>query len=71
MNNKQKRKDTRRERRADRELLRNLGRNDHEVVNFRGRMIPVLGTVGGTKEESEQTAKNIERYFAGKNGGGQ
>jgi hypothetical protein len=38
-------------------------RPDHESVYFKGKFIPVLGTVGGTREESEQTAKNIERFF--------
>ena len=37
---------------------------DHEMVKFNGRLIPVLGTVGGTKEQSEETARNIENYFA-------
>lgn len=67
MNNRQKRKETRRVRHADRETLRGLDRNDHEVVNFNGQLIPVLGTVGGTVEQSRQTARNIERYF-GKGG---
>jgi hypothetical protein len=34
------------------------------MISFRGRLIPVLGTVGGTAEESRQTARNIERFFA-------
>lgn len=34
------------------------------MVKFNGRLIPVLGTVGGTKEESEETARNIESYLA-------
>jgi hypothetical protein len=42
------------------------GRQDHGVVKFRGKLIPVLGTVGGTKEESEQTARNIENWLAGR-----
>ncbi len=41
-----------------------VGRGDHEMISFRGRLIPVLGTVGGTAEESRQTARNIERFFA-------
>jgi hypothetical protein len=40
------------------------GRSDHEVVSFGGKLIPVLGTVGGTAEESAQTAQNIERFLA-------
>lgn len=39
-------------------------RNDHEMIKFKGRLIPVLGTVGGTREESIQTARNIEQFFA-------
>ena len=50
--------------------LAKAGRNDHEVVKFRGRLVPVLGTVGGTEEQSRETARNIERYFAWKKGGG-
>jgi hypothetical protein len=37
---------------------------DHEVINFRGQLVPVLGTVGGSKEESEETARNIEAFLA-------
>lgn len=40
------------------------GRQDHEMVVFDGVLIPVLGTVGGTAEESRQTAENIERFLA-------
>lgn len=39
-------------------------RQDHPVVKFRGRMIPILGTVGGTAEQSRETAKNIEAFVA-------
>jgi hypothetical protein len=39
------------------------GRGDHEVINFHGRLIPVLGVVGGTREQSEETARNIERFL--------
>lgn len=46
-----------------------LGRKDHAVVKFQGQLIPVLGVVGGTKEQSRETAKNIDRYFAQKRGG--
>jgi len=39
-------------------------RADHEVVWFRGRLVPILGTVGGTLEQSLETARNIEAFFA-------
>lgn len=39
-------------------------RPDHEMISYQGHLIPVLGTVGGTPEESRQTAENIERFFA-------
>jgi len=38
--------------------------SDHEVVKFRGALVPILGTVGGTPEQSRETAKNIEAFFA-------
>jgi hypothetical protein len=41
-----------------------VSRGDHEVVSFRGQLIPVLGTVGGTSEQSRETALNIERFLA-------
>lgn len=50
---------------STRKHLAAVTRKDHAVVKFHGRLIPVLGTVGGTKEESAETARNIERYFAG------
>ena len=37
---------------------------DHEVILFRGQLIPVLGTVCGTAEQSRETARNIERFIA-------
>jgi hypothetical protein len=40
-----------------------LDRGDHEVIRFGGRLIPVLGTVGGTPAESRETAMNIERFL--------
>jgi hypothetical protein len=40
------------------------GRADHPMICFGGKLIPVLGTIGGTKEQSEATAQNIENYFA-------
>jgi hypothetical protein len=42
------------------------GRGDHEVVRVGNRPVPVLGTVGGTPEQSRQTAKNVENYFSRK-----
>jgi hypothetical protein len=42
------------------------GRGDHEVVRVGNRPVPILGTVGGTPEQSRQTAKNIENYFGTK-----
>ena len=41
-----------------------VGRGDHEMISVRGRLIPVLGTVGGTADESRETARNIERFLA-------
>lgn len=38
-------------------------RQDHETVYVGGQFIPVLGTAGGSKEESAQTAQNIERFL--------
>ena len=37
--------------------------NDHEMICFEGKLIPVLGTVGGTDEEARETARNIERFL--------
>jgi hypothetical protein len=42
------------------------GRGDHEVVRVGNRLVPVLGTVGGTPEQSRETANNIENYFSRK-----
>lgn len=39
------------------------GRSDHEAILFNGVMIPILGTVGGSEEESRQTAENIDRFI--------
>jgi hypothetical protein len=34
------------------------------MVAWGGKLIPVLGTVGGSTEESRETKKNIDAYFA-------
>ena len=47
---------------ANPERVTAADRNDHETIFIGGRFIPILGTVGGTPEESRQTARNIERF---------
>jgi hypothetical protein len=41
-----------------------ISRPDHEMIAVGSHLIPVLGTIGGTPEQSRETAQNIERYFA-------
>lgn len=37
--------------------------SDHEMIEFQGQLIPILGSVGGSKEESAETARNIEAWI--------